>query len=111
MNKVSDKSWEVYRNSHLAVKGVPVVPSFEIFNESEFVIKAILPQFCSREVELKLVDNTLTIRGERTKIINDPEPNFNSFQRTFVLPKSINPQDIKSKFLNDELVVKFPKSM
>ena len=72
--------------------------------------------FRSKEVEIKVEDNTLTLKGERRFEKETKEENYHriersygSFYRAFTLPNSIDPDKIQAEHENGVLRVSMPK--
>ena len=73
-------------------------PSVDIFeNDSDVVIKAELPGLNAKDIDIKLENNVLTIRGERHFEKEAKEENYHriereygSFSRSFSLPLTVD---------------------
>ena len=94
------------------------VPAVDLFEEKDdIVVKAELPGMCKDDIEVKLGDHTLTIRGEKKKEeeIKDEnyyrsERSYGSFVRTLELPTDIHADKVKATFKNGILEVRVPKT-
>lgn len=92
----------------------PVVDIYE--NDQSLVLKAELPGFDPKDVEVRIEDGTLYLKGER-KFENDLkkenyhriERSYGSFARTFSLPSSINADDVKAEYKDGVLTLILPK--
>jgi HSP20 family protein len=92
-------------------------PAVDIFEaQNELVAKVDLPGVDEKDIDLRLENNTLTIRGERKfeKSVNEDnylrvERAYGSFTRTFSLPNTINPEGINANYNNGVLTVHMPK--
>lgn len=92
-------------------------PSVDIFEtEDEVVLTAELPGIKDENIDIKVEDNTLTLKGERKfeKDINEDsyhriERAYGSFYRSFSLPHYIKQDKIKAENDFGVLKIKMPK--
>ena len=92
-------------------------PAVDIYEtENELVVKAELPEISEKDLDVRVENNTLTIRGERKfeqKVKEDNylrvERAYGSFSRSFSLPNSVNAEAIKAGYKNGVLTVELPK--
>ncbi len=92
-------------------------PTVDIFEtENELVLSAEVPGINEKDIEIKIEDNTLTLRGERKFEKETKEENYHrveraygSFFRSFSLPLYINQDNIKAEHLNGVLKIIMPK--
>jgi len=84
--------------------------------ENELVLKADLPGIEEKDIDVRIENNTLTIRGERKfeKQVNEDnylrvERSYGSFSRSFSLPNTINTEAIHAEYKNGVLTVQMPK--
>jgi HSP20 family protein len=92
-------------------------PAVDIYEtENELVLSAEIPGLSEKEVEIKVEDNTLTLKGERRFEKETKEENYHriersygSFYRAFTLPNSIDPDKIQAEHENGVLRVSMPK--
>jgi HSP20 family protein len=93
-------------------------PSVDVYEtENELVIKADLPDLNEKDLDIRVENNTLTIRGERKfeQTVKEDnylriERNYGSFSRSFGLPSTVNTEAIKAEYKNGVLTVELPKS-
>jgi HSP20 family protein len=76
-----------------------------------------LPGVDPDAVRLSLENNILTIRGEKTnrgeqknERIHRFERTYGTFERTFVLPSTVDPENIEARYENGVLLVTIPKA-
>ncbi len=82
----------------------------------EFFIKMELPGIEKDEIEIKIVDNRLEVKGERkfekkvgnVKVIKTEIP-YGFFLRTFKLPSKIDSEKVEARLDNGVLVIRVPK--
>ena len=92
-------------------------PSVDIFEtERELVLTAEIPGIDEKDVEIKIEDNTLSLKGERKFEKETKEENYHriersygSFYRAFTLPNSIDPDRIQATHENGVLKITMPK--
>jgi HSP20 family protein len=83
--------------------------------DGTYVLQLALPGVDPKDVGVSLLDNVLTIRGER-KADHDTagkeyfvrEVAYGAFQRDFVLPEGVDAAEVKAKYSNGMLEVKVP---
>ena len=101
---------------HELTKGtVPAVNVAE--NDKAYEITAELPGMDEKDVELKVADGMLTIKGEKTEEKQEKkkdyfvsERHFGSFQRSFRVPNAVDADKIDAHFKNGVLTVTLPKT-
>lgn len=84
--------------------------------EDEVILKVDLPEVNQNEIDIKVEENTLIIRGERKFIKEAPPVNYlqierpyGTFQRTFTIPRMIDQEKIKAAYKDGVLQVVLPK--
>jgi len=93
------------------------MPAVDIVEQDKAIlISAELPGMDERNIELKLSNGTLMLRGEKkaereekTRGYYLSERSFGSFQRSFTLPDSVDPEKIEAQFDNGVLTITLPK--
>ena len=92
-------------------------PAVDIYEtENELVIKADLPEVNPQDLDIRVANNILTIRGERKfeKKVNEEnylrvERAYGSFTRSFSLANSVKSEEIKAEYHNGALTLHIPK--
>ena len=92
-------------------------PSVDIYEtEHELVVKADLPEVDPKDLDIRVENNILTIRGERKfeKKVNEEnylrvERSYGSFARSFTLANTVNSDAIKAGYQNGVLTLSIPK--
>ena len=92
-------------------------PAVDIYEtEHELVVKADFPEVDPKDLDIRVENNILTIRGERKfeKKVNEDnylrvERSYGSFSRSFSLANTVNPEAIKADYSNGVLTLTIPK--
>ena len=92
-------------------------PAVDIYEtENELVLKADVPDVNEKDIDIRVENNTLTVRGQRNFSQEVKEDNYlriertyGSFSRSFGLPSSVNTEAIKADYKNGVLTVEMPK--
>ena len=92
-------------------------PTVDIFEDKDGItLKVELPEVDSKDVDINLEGNTLTLRGERKLERSDKKDGYSrierwygSFMRTFTLPTSVDSDQISAETKDGVLRVYLPK--
>ena len=92
-------------------------PAVDIFeSEHELIVKADLPDVKPEELDIRVENNILTIRGERKfeKKVDEKnylrvERSYGSFARSFSLANTVNSEAIKADYKDGVLTLTIPK--
>jgi HSP20 family protein len=92
-------------------------PAVDIYEtEQELVVKADLPEIDPKDLDIRVENNILTIRGERKfqKKVNEDnylrvERSYGTFSRSFTLANTVNSEAIKADYQNGVLTLSIPK--
>jgi HSP20 family protein len=92
-------------------------PAVDIYEtEHELVVKADLPEVDPKDLDIRVENNVVTIRGERKfeKKVNEEnylrvERAYGAFSRSFSLANTVNPEAIKAEYQNGVLTLTVPK--
>ena len=82
------------------------VPPVDIYeDEHKLVLKIEIPGMRQEDLDVRMENNTLTVKGERSSQSEGKEENFHrverrygSFYRSFTVPNTINPESIKADY-------------
>ena len=95
----------------------PWSPPVDIYEtENDLVLKADLPDIKLEDIEVRVENQTLTLKGER-KFEEDPairgyhriERSYGAFTRSFAVPATVDPDRVAAEYKNGVLTVKLPK--
>jgi HSP20 family protein len=115
MNRLFDETFTRGRSAESEMGSwAPAVDIYE--TEQELVLKADLPEVNQQEIDIRIENNMLTIRGER-KFQNEVgqdnylriERAYGPFSRSFSLPNTLNTEAIKADYQNGVLSIRMPK--
>ena len=92
-------------------------PAVDIFEtENSIVLKAELPGVDPKDVEVRVEDNTLYLKGERKFEKETKEENYHriersygSFARSFALPNSMDAEKVAAEYQDGLLTLTLPK--
>ena len=106
---------EPARRSQSVMSAMPAVDVTE--TDKAFEIIAELPGMDEKNIEVKVADGVLTIKGEKREEKEEKnkdyyvsERSFGSFQRSFQVPSGVDTDKIDASFKNGVLTVTLPKS-
>lgn len=97
--------------------GRPWSPAVDIVEtENELVVKADLPDLKLEDIDVRVENQTLTIKGERRfeedaaeKGYHRIERSYGGFMRSFAAPNSVDTEKVSADYKNGVLTIKLPK--
>lgn len=97
--------------------GRPWSPPVDILEtENDLVLKADLPDVTLEDIDVRVENQTLSIKGERRfeseakeKGYHRIERSYGSFVRSFTVPSSVDTEQVSADYKNGVLTVKLPK--
>jgi len=114
VNRLFETNFPARSDNSALTTWAPAVDIYE--TENELVIKADLPEMNEKDLDVRVENNMLTLRGERKfeeKVKEDNylriERTYGSFSRSFSLPNTVNTEAIKAEYKNGVLRVELPK--
>ena len=113
-NRLFNESFRNHTQESALTTWAPAVDIYETPNE--LVVKADLPDVNEKDIDVRVENNLLTIRGERKFEKSVTEENFlrverayGAFSRSFSLPNTVNAETIGAEYQNGVLTVTLPK--
>ncbi|WIM11929.1 Hsp20/alpha crystallin family protein [Enhydrobacter sp.] len=99
------------------VMTVGAVPPVDVVEKDDaYEVTADVPGFDEKNIEIRLVNGTLSIKGERKSEKEEKkegrylsEREFGSFERRFELPEGVDPDKIEASLKKGVLTVTLPK--
>ena len=115
MNRLLDLAWN--REAGEELKEGVWQPPVDIYEDEEsVVIKAEVPDIDQKDIEVRIEDNTLMLKGERKLDQSIQKENYHRveryygpFQRSFSLPATIDQEKIKANCERGVLTIILPK--
>ncbi len=116
MNRLLNLSWNHDISGEDMKDGI-WQPAVDIYETNEaIIIKAELPDVDQKDIDVRIEDNTLTLKGERKhdgyvkkENYHRIERYFGSFQRSFSLPATIDQENVGAVCEKGVLTVTLPK--
>ncbi len=112
-----DKAFSDWTNSNFSLTNT-TLPAVNIKEtKDDFVVTMAVPGMSKKDFKIDLNDNVLTISSEKKEEKKEKEDNYTrkeysyqSFNRSFTLPKNVvNEDKISAKYDNGELLITIPK--
>ena len=98
----------------VAAAPLPAADMYE--TDKELVVELDVPGFAEKELELEVLDHTLTITGEKSAEKEEKRKSYylherieKHFERRFTLPPEVDTEHIEAKFRTGVLEVHVPK--
>ncbi|MGC1629403.1 MAG: Hsp20/alpha crystallin family protein [Candidatus Acidiferrales bacterium] len=115
VNRLFEDNFTRERSGHAELATwAPAVDIYE--TENELVVKADLPDLQDKDIDVRITNNTLTIRGERKFEKDVKEENFlriertyGAFMRSFSLPNTVSSENIRAEYRNGVLTLHMAK--
>src|SRR5246127_5273754 len=114
LNRLFNEAFDRSSDESSITTWAPAVDIFE--GEHELVVKADLPDIKPEELDIRVENNILTIRGERKfeKKVDEKnylrvERSYGSFARSFSLANTVNTEAIKADYKDGVLTLSIPK--
>jgi len=97
--------------------GRPWVPPVDIKEtENELIFKADIPDVELKDIDVRMENGTITIRGERkfegareNGGWHRVERSYGTFERVFTLPETVDPEAVKADYKDGTLTLTLPK--
>jgi HSP20 family protein len=113
-NRLFSESFRNQAEESALTTWAPAVDIYETPNE--LVVKADLPDVDEKDIDVRVENNLLTIRGERKfeKSVSEEnylrvERTYGTFSRSFSLPNTVNAEKIGAEYKSGVLTVTLPK--
>ena len=117
MNRVLNEVFGRGANDESAWSSGTWSPPVDIYETDDaLVMKAELPGFSKDEISIELKENTLLVRGERKREDEVKEGSYHrmervygAFQRSFLLPTTVDQEKVKASYKDGILELRFAK--
>src|SRR5512146_1179271 len=115
MNRLfSDQLGAITHDEALTGNFVPPVDVYE--DENSIQVRLEVPGIDEKDIDIRLENNVLTVRGERKFEKEEKEENFHrierrygSFTRSFTLPATVNSEDVQADYEKGVLTIRLAK--
>ncbi len=122
LNTITDRMNRLFQDTYgtqqreegLTSSFVPAVDIYE--DEHNVTVKMEVPGIDQKDIDVRLENNTLTVRGERKFEKDEKEENFHrierrygSFYRAFTLPNTLDGEKVSADYENGVLKIKLAK--
>jgi HSP20 family protein len=105
------------RSTQQPAESIGWTPACDVYEDAdEVVIRAALAGVEPKDVEIRVENGVLTLKGERKVEMEEKKENYNRvemaygfFTRTFALPTSVDPEKVHAESKNGVLAVHLPK--
>ena len=92
-------------------------PAADIYeDDKKIILKLEVPGIEQNDIDVRVENSTLTVRGERKFEKDVKEENFHriersygSFSRSFTLPNTVNPEQVNADYTNGVLTITLAK--
>jgi len=120
LNSVLDEAFNAwpFQNQESGTLTSAWLPACDVFEDKDAVkIVAEVPGIRPEDVKISLEDSLLTIRGEKKQQAEEKnervhryERSYGSFERSFTLPSTVDPDKIVANYEHGVLTVSIPKA-
>ena len=115
MNRLFQDSFGTSREESMAAASfAPAVDIYE--DEHDFTLKVEVPGIEEKDIDVRLENNTLTVRGERKLEKEEKEENYRrverqygSFSRSFTLPPIVDAENVHASYDKGVLEIRLGK--
>ena len=118
LNQMLDQaftSWPFTNGAQdFATGWIPATDIVEVADGLRVVLE--LPGLRPEDVKVSLENYVLTIKGEKKQVVEENskvhryERNYGSFERSFTLPNTLDPERVAASFANGVLTISIPKA-
>jgi HSP20 family protein len=123
LNLITDRMNRLFQDTY-GTQGRPeegitanFVPAVDIYeDEHNVTVKMEVPGIDQKDIDVRLENNTLTVRGERKFDKDEKEENFHrierrygSFYRSFALPNTLDAEKVQADYDNGVLRIRLAK--
>lgn len=93
------------------------MPPVDVYEDEHSIqLRMEVPGIEEKDIDIRMENNVLTVRGERKFEKDEKEENFHrierrygQFTRSFTLPSTVNPEDVNADYTNGILKIKLAK--
>ena len=108
----------IFQTDFLREKALNIAPAVDVVEkDKEFEVTVELPGLDEKDVEVKVTNGNLTIKGEKKEEKEEREKDYylserryGSFVRSFPVPEGVNADKIEASFTKGVLTIRLPKT-
>jgi HSP20 family protein len=116
LNRILSQDYARRSEDDLMTSGT-FIPPVDIYeDEHKFTLNVEVPGMEEKDIDIRLENNTLTVRGERTFHKEEKEENFHrierrfgAFSRSFTLPNTVDSENVNANYVNGVLKIELVK--
>lgn len=116
MNRLFNDSFSSVTSQESLAAG-SFVPAVDVYEDEQGIrLKMEVPGIDEKDIDIRLENNLLTVRGERKLEKETKEENYHriersygSFTRSFSLPNTVNPEEVKAGYAKGVLTIQLGK--
>lgn len=116
MNRLFSESFGPVQSQETLAAG-SFVPPVDVYEDEQGIrLKMEVPGIEEKDIDVRLENNLLTVRGERKLESETKEENYHrierrygNFTRSFTLPNTVNPEEVKASYSKGVLTIKLGK--
>lgn len=117
LNSIFSEFGRPFAGENESLSSLSFVPPVDVYeDEQKLSLRMEIPGVRLEDIDVRVENNTLTVRGERRFSGEDKEENFHrierrygSFARTFNLPQTLETENIAATCDNGILSIELPK--
>ncbi len=116
MNRLFRESYGPSQSEESLTTGAFIPPVDVYEDEHAIILKMEVPGIDQKDIDIRLENNVLSVRGERKFEKDEKEENFHrverrygSFTRSFTLPNTVDMENVNADYENGVLKVKLAK--
>lgn len=116
MSRMFNEPFSLLGNRESLTAGAFVPPVDVYEDEKSIRLKMEVPGIDEKDIDIHLENNLLTVGGERKMESETKEENYHriersygSFSRSFTLPTTVNPEDVKASYAKGVLTINLGK--
>jgi HSP20 family protein len=117
LNSIFSEFGRPFTGENESLSSLSFVPPVDVYeDEQKLSLRMEIPGVRLEDIDVRVENNTLTVRGERRFSSDDKEENFHrierrygSFARTFNLPQTLETDNIVATCENGILSIELPK--
>src|SRR5208283_4068902 len=116
MNRLFSDTFNPIMNQETLQAG-SFVPPVDVYEDEQGIrLKMEVPGIDEKDIDIRLENNLLTVRGERKMEKETKEENYHriersygTFTRSFALPNTVNTEDVKARYAKGVLTIALGK--